>query len=297
MKINNKFSKKIRKSSKLPLFVPMFDKKLARMVSDFFFIPDAKIIGAPNETIQILGNLAFIPSMGKKIDDLKINFSQLYKLIISGGINQRYKKWYNIPETPLVKYLTEKSRIKWKDVLSKSEASLINRILTKKIKKKIVLETKSTNTKENFIFAINKNLYGGTKRLVLLTPAISAVRAKMTALKQLKKLGIKSIETISYPEQFPFKNPLRRKRWTMSREVLVRHGLAGWLARSWVWGEIQRIMEYSLKGDIVFFGKKHQQQFLNIMIRICNITRNREIIDYCNKIRKKAYYNNSSNFY
>lgn len=267
----------MRLIDKLPS-VPKFDKKIIRMVSDLLFIEDKPFnkadssdtityvpiwkydwdngwrIGGSmphnhNAALQIMGNIAFLKDMFCGNQGLNINRKHLHfipQLIITGGISPAYTQ--DNEETRLVKQLyTKNGAYDWNDVLNYPQSEIIKDLLmTMKWTPwsyqngavKPLLDTKSTNTKENFMAVKEAGWYKDIKHLRLFTTAESSLRVLATARKQLPELT--DVATMSYTPTFPEYNVV------CDKENWAKHQLS----QRYVYGELLRVIKYDELGDI-----------------------------------------------
>lgn len=171
---------------------------------------------------------------------INIEITETPKLVISGGINPAYKE--NTPETALVKQLYTANGRDWNDVLTISEAEIINnRLMQDKFNpfnSQTYLETKSTNVKENIIMTRDAGLYNGVKNLHLFTTKENTLRAVATARKYLSNV---SISSVSYTPTVP------QMGVRVDEENWAKHPLS----QQYVYGEFLRVVKYSEMQEIV----------------------------------------------
>ena len=133
--------------------------------------------------MRIIDKLPKTPKFNETIVVIKENPDT--NIIISGGINPNYKE--NSQETELVKNLyVAGGKRNWHDALTIPEAEIIQKELNNiGIQKSLLLETTSTNSKENFQNASELGYYKEVKHLTILTTKENTLRAKLTAQQNL----------------------------------------------------------------------------------------------------------------
>ena len=248
--INEKV-RKMRLIDKLPK-VPDLNEQSIHMITDLLFVPDKPFNQHSdnseydiNSALQIMGNIAFLKDMFNDniLSKISTYYSVASRLIITGGINPAYTE--DNEETKLVKYLyTENGKYNWKDVLTIPQSVIINSRLQRILnnpwngKNEPLLDTKSSNTKENFICVNQIGGYKGITQIRMLTTAESTLRVIATARKVLS--GIQDIGTISYIPTFPeFNIVCDRNNWANHK-----------LSQRYVYGEFLRIVKYNEKEEI-----------------------------------------------
>ena len=238
---------KMRIIDKLPN-VPNFTEKSIRMISDLLFVSDKPFDNNKQNSksaLQIIGNIAFLKDMLKDNIFSKVsnNYNIIPRLIISGGINPEYKQ--NTEETRLVQTLyTQSGKYDWQEVLTTPESVIINNRLQKMLynpwhnERKPLLETKSTNAKDNIAMVDKIGGYNEIEQLRLFTTAESSLRVIAIARNQLPKL--KNIASISYVPTFPELGAVCDKQnW-------AKHPLA----QRYVYGELLRVIKYNETEEI-----------------------------------------------
>ena len=251
---------------KLPK-TPDLSEKSIRMISDFLFLDDKPfdVCHDSNKLVlQIMGNMAFLKDMFKYNIFSKVsnNYDIIPKLIISGGINPEYQQ--DTEETRLVKKLyTQSGKYDWQEVLTTPESVIINNRLQKvqynpwRNEKKPLLETQSTNAKDNIAMVDKMGGYKEIEQLRLLTTAESSLRVVSIARNQLSTL--KNIASISYTPTFP--------------EIGVECDKENWakhpLSQRYVYGELLRVIKYDEMGEIEL--KYNKKQALYNIVRELNI--------------------------
>lgn len=251
----------MRMIDKLPK-TPNLNEKLVRMITGLLFLKNIGI-GRPEYygydpkiLLQIMGNIAFLNDMF--IDNTQLNLSaqpSLPNLLISGGINPAYKE--NTEETNLVKMLyTEGGKKDWNDVLTIPEAEIINnKLKTMKYnpwEKSVLLETESTNLKENITKSRDAGFYDGVMQLRLFTTKENSLRAVATARKHLPNL--EDLASISYTPTIP------QMGIKVDEENWAKHPLS----QQYVYGEFLRVVKYSEEKDILLTDTEQTQ--LNAII-------------------------------
>lgn len=237
------------------------DEQLVRMISDLLFIRSRmcgrwddndktsvfgrlKKVGYDKQSVlQIMGNNGFLHNMFDYSPSFNIAAQPILpRLIISGGINPKYK--IDNEETKFCKMLyTMGGKYDWNDVLTKPEAIIIYERLQKCSHgwtgdRAPLLETESINFKDHFV---NVNKLGGYKdveQLRIVTTAESGLRAVATARKQLP--DIQDIAPISYTATFP------ALKLVCDKEHWANHPLS----QQYVCAELAKVSEYHKKGDI-----------------------------------------------
>ncbi|MDR0449257.1 MAG: hypothetical protein LBG89_02230 [Rickettsiales bacterium] len=233
-----------REISKLPK-TPKFGDKLIQLTTDFIFQPDASY-DLSGKTLFIC-SIANLNAMIRKFSELK-NVPES-KIVISGGINPVYKKLS--PETILMKLMSRRNFIEWKDILGKPESHIILEALDENfiLPAHIGTETESLNTRENWVNSRNFESMKNPDGIVVLSDATYALRSKLTARAVLPaEVGI---ETISYEAHYngPFMNDMKFPFLNLHAS---RDGWSeNFFARKMVWSEVLRIKKYGDKGDLV----------------------------------------------
>ena len=245
---------------KLPK-TPNLNESLVRIITTFLFIHQTEDkrqkdyfahITEPNTLLQIMGNIAFlhdlIPEAKKLITNSQENTQATYPamdVLISGGINPAYKE--NTPETNMVKQLyTAGGKRNWADVQTLSEAEIIRSELEKANAKNpnVMLETKSTNTRENIDNAKQLGLYSKANDIAILTSAENAVRTRATARKILGSET--NVSVMTYTPTVPNTNiaingdSQANNFWALNE-----------VSRQYVYGELLRVIHYSETKEIV----------------------------------------------
>ena len=236
---------------KLPK-VPYLNEQSVKMITDLLFVPDKPFNQNSNNNkydknsaLQIMGNIAFLKDIfnDTMLSKIYTYYSAVPILIITGGINPAYTE--ETEETKVVKHLyTEDGKYEWKDVLTIPESIIINNRLQNiqnnpwTGKQKMLLETKSSNTKEIFTSVKQMNGYKGINQIRMLTSAENTLRAIATARKLLPE--IKDIGTISYVPTFPEFNVICDKNnWANHK-----------LSQRYVYGEFLRVVKYDAMREI-----------------------------------------------
>lgn len=220
---------------KLPS-LPRFNNKIVCLITALLFLKDKDNL--PKDTVyQILGNIAFLDTLVEKVKTIGSDNN----VIISGGINPKYKK-QNL-ETNFVKTLyTKGGERNFNDVLNKSEAKIIKKELLKNnINNNYLLEEESTNCKENITKSLDANLYKNVKELAIITTNENTLRAKLTAEKYLPNVNI---STIGYTASIKDKNINVDKNNWMKNDF----------SKQYVWGEFIRIVTYSNNNEFKLAG-------------------------------------------
>lgn len=241
----------MRLIDKLPK-APDLNEQSIHMITDLLFVPDKPFNQDVNDNkydknsaLQIMGNIAFLKDIfnDTMLSKIYTYYSAVPRLIITGGINPAYTE--DNEETKLVKHLyTENGKYDWKDVLTIPQSFIMNSRLQKipnnpwTWEKEPLLETKSNNTKANFISVNQMGGYLGISHIRMLTTAESTLRVIATARKILPK--IKDIGTISYTPTFPeFDIVCDRNNWANHQ-----------LSQRYVYGEFLRIVKYNEMDEI-----------------------------------------------
>lgn len=237
----------MRSIDKLPI-VPDLSEKSIRMITDFLFVPDKPFTGSGNgneSVLQIMGNIAFLKDMfhDNVMSKIYSYYTELPRLIITGGISPFYTQ--DNEEVRLVKSLyAEDGKYDWNDVLTTPQSVIMNNRLQSKAgnpwfgAKKPLLETKSTNTMENFLMVRSMDGYRGATQLRMLTTTESSLRVLGTARKWT---NISDIGTISYTPTFPKYNLVcDRENWAKQP-----------LTQRYVYGELLRVIKYNDVRDII----------------------------------------------
>ena len=278
----------MRNIDKLPE-TPHFDEKLVRMISDLLFLNNRPFNSYDFSTglfrcpiyvndrfcggrklidywpynmeavLQIMGNIAFLKDMF--CGDYSLNIKDKYlpglpRLIITGGIQPEYKN--DTEETRFVKkFYTEKGKYDWNDVLTRPQSVIIKSRLQDVMYnfwsgRDILLDTKSTNTKENITIPKESGWYNNIKHLRLFTTAESALRVLATAKKYLP--SIHDIATITYMPTLPELNiRVDKQNWALHP-----------LSQRYVYGELLRVIEYDKTGEIQL-SHKSKKKLRNIV--------------------------------
>lgn len=221
----------MRMIDKLPQ-TPQLNDKIIHLITTLLFLKDEKTL--PKDTVyQIFGNIAFLDDLVSKVKKIGDNKN----MIINGGINPEYKN-QQTQETQFVKMLYTKGGARnWNDALNKSEAEIIKTELFKnKIDNNIILETQSTNIKENVTKTLDANFYKGIKNLAIITTKEATARAKLTAEKYLPKINI---STIGYTPT------VKNMRISVDENNWMKNDLS----KQYVWGEFLRIVKYGEMGE------------------------------------------------
>ena len=246
----------MRLIDKLPQ-VPDLNEKSIRMITDFLFLPDkpfGSLKKGDESVLQIMGNIAFLKDVfhDNVLSKIYTYYTNIPRLIITGGINPAYTQ--DNEEVRLVKSLyTEDGEYDWNDVLTIPQSVIMNNRLQSKIgnpwvdEKQPLLETKSTNTKENFMAVKGAGWYKNVKHLRCLTTAESGLRVLATARKQVPELT--DIGIISYAPTFPKYNLIcDKENWAKDD-----------LTKRYVYGELLRVIKYDEFGDIVLFDSEKRK--------------------------------------
>lgn len=238
------------------------DEQLVRMISDLLFV-HSRMCGRLHDVenkygvfgrlkqwgydkqsvLQIMGNNGFLHNMFDYSPSFNIGAQPILpRLIISGGINPKYK--IDNEETKFCKMLyTMGGKYDWNDVLTKPEAIIIYERLQKCShgwvgERAPLLETTSTNFKDHFVNVDKLGGYKDVEQLRIVTTAESALRAVATARKQLPKIN--DIAPLSYVATLPQMN------LTCDKEHWANHPLS----QQYVCAELAKVVEYNNKGDI-----------------------------------------------
>ena len=238
------------------------DEQLVRMISDLLFVCSRKCgrhhdvennygvfsklkqRGYDKQSVlQIMGNNGFLHNMFDYSPSFNIGAQPILpRLIISGGINPKYK--IDNEETKFCKMLyTMGGKYDWNDVLTKPEAIIIYERLQKCSHGWVgdqapLLETESINFKDHFVNVDKLGGYKDVEQLRIFTTAESALRAVATARKQLPKIN--DIAPLSYVATLPQMN------LTCDKEHWANHPLS----QQYVCAELAKVSEYHKKGDI-----------------------------------------------
>ncbi len=244
--------------SKIPQETPYLDQESIQMITDLLFVPDVAFTQEHGTALQIMGNMMFLHDMFGNDSYLTVqNKPTAERLIISGGINPKYKN--NNAETQFVKAsYTMGGKYDWNDVLTMPESVIINNRLEKSsnnLWQKPLLETESTNTKENIVNVQKMGGYDGVEQLRIFTTAENSLRAIATARKQLPEM--KDIASVSYIATVPALG-LRCDRKNWAKHPLIQQ---------YVYGELLRVIKYSKTGDIKLTDSE-QQKLKNIVRKL-----------------------------
>lgn len=259
-RLNNKpMAIEMPEPAKLPAI--KLDEQLVRMISDLLFVRSRmcgrwddndktsvfgrlKKVGYDKQSVlQIMGNNGFLHNMFDYGPSFNIGAQPILpRLIISGGINPKYK--IDNEETKFCKMLyTMGGKYEWNDVLTKPEAIIIYERLQKCSHgwtgdQAPLLETESINFKDHFVNVNKLGGYQDVEQLRIVTTAESSLRAVATARKQLP--DIQDIAPISYTATFP------ALKLVCDKEHWANHPLS----QQYVCAELAKVSEYHKKGDI-----------------------------------------------
>lgn len=263
----------MRMIDKLPK-TPNLDEALVRIITAFLFIhttdnpnhPDYYAeINNPNTLLQIMGNIAFLHDLvpeAKRIISNANPSSKSYApqtTVISGGINPAYKE--DNQETAMVKQLyTAGGKRNWNDVQHIPESKIIRRELSHSgiRNKNIVLESQSTNLKENIQNAKELGLYENKSHITMLTSAENAVRTRATARKVLGKTN--NVSVMTYTPTIPNTNiaingdSFARNFWALNE-----------ISQQYVYGELLRVINYSETKEIQLSA--YEEQYVSLIIK------------------------------
>ena len=229
---------------KLPK-TPKFNETIVRLITAFLFLKDQEGKFYPETILQIMGNIAFLDNLSHKaLNVIKENPDT--NIIISGGINPNYKE--NSQETGLVKKLyVAGGKRNWHDALTIPEAEIIQKELNNiGIQKSLLLETTSTNSKENFQNASELGYYKEAKHLTILTTKENTLRTKLTAQQNLPQFKESQISTIGYTASVD----------ALGIKVDENHWAENELSKQYVYGEFLRIAKYTEMGEISLSEKQ-----------------------------------------
>jgi uncharacterized SAM-binding protein YcdF (DUF218 family) len=203
---------------------------------------------AQGKTVQILGNLTFIPAMVEKIRSL----GEAREYIISGGINPRYLEPENKQETQLVEnmYMNGWPCAKQGEIFEIPEAYLIKAALTHATtwfdRIPARLEAESINTYENFRLPYYLGYYKDVRNLVIVTSAENALRALGSAKAALPPGTEMEIEAAPYVASIPVLGAFAdRERW-------MNHPLS----RSLVLSEVKNMPKYAREKQVALPNDK-----------------------------------------
>ena len=263
----------MRMIDKLPK-TPNLNESLVRIITTFLFTHTANDnknadystqITEPNTLLQIMGNIAFlhdlVPAAKKIILAQKQSTEKIYPphtTIISGGINPAYKE--NNAETAMVKQLyTANGKRSWNDVQNIPEAKIIEQELANAGVKEhgVILETKSTNLKENIQYAEKFRVYETSKHISMLTSVESAVRTRATARKVLGNKN--NISVMTYTPTIP------NTSIAVSGDSNTRNFWAlNDISKQYVYGELLRVIKYSETKEITL--SESEEKYVSLIL-------------------------------
>ena len=256
---------------------PNLDESLVRIITTFLFVHATKNeklpdyyaeINNPNTLLQIMGNIAFlhdlVPEAKRAISattepNPHKNTVPPKTTIISGGINPAYGE--NNAETTMVKQLyTAGGKRKWDDVRHIPESKIIRRELANAgiHNKGIILESKSTNLKENIQNAKELGLYNNANHISMLTSAENAVRTRATARKILGDTN--NVSVMTYTPTIPNTNiaingdSSAKNFWALNE-----------ISQQYVYGELLRVIAYSETKEITL--STYEEEYVSLILR------------------------------